>query len=235
VPTLPLFRADSFAAWSLQARSLLMAHGLLDVVETGSAAALIKEERQARALQLTATGRRAKQEAAAPASGTTAAAAAVALKEAQGGQEEPSAVASPPLSKHQEVEMARSKRAYGALMGCLGAVQLRLCQFVPMGDAHGVWCILLENYERCSVTTRVQLIEKFFAMKQGSGEAVNVYVARLQETEHRLKEQGEEISGTMALFVLLRGATSRFPTLVTLLKMREDLTFDVLRLQRRAC
>jgi hypothetical protein len=76
------------------------------------------------------------------------------------------------------------------------------------------------------VTTRVQLIEKFFAMKQGSGEAVNVYVARLQETEHRLKEQGEQISGTMALFVLLRSATSRFPTLVTLLKMREDLTFD---------
>jgi hypothetical protein len=40
----------------------------------------------------------------------------------------------------------------------------------------------------------------------------------------RSKER--EISGTMALFVLLRGVTSRFPTLVTLLKMREDLTFD---------
>ena len=209
LPALPPFSSSSFGLWRMQAFAVFAAHDLLDVVETDCACAAIKEERD----RAGATKR--EQAANSAASGAAAANASAAATIAQSS-------ASPPVSKDKDVQ--RSRRAYGALMMALKETQLLLVQHVPLGDAHGVWCVLLDNYDRKSVATKVQLIERFFSMEQARGERVSVYVSRVTEVAHKLAEQGEKMSDAMQLFVLLRGVTRSFPTLVTLLKMKEDLT-----------
>ena len=58
-------------------------------------------------------------------------------------------------------------------------------------------------------------------------ESVSLYVSRLIAVDRKLQEQGEQPqSASILLFVLLRGLPSEFATVVTLLKMREKLTFD---------
>ena len=192
----------------MQAFAVFAAHDLLDVVETDCACAAIKEERDR-------SGATKREQAAHSAASGAAAASAGAAASAQ-------SPASPPVSKDKDV--MRSRRAYGALMMALKETQLLLVQHVPLGDAHGVWRVLLDNYDRKSVATRVQLIERFFSMEQARGERVAVYASRVTEVAHKLAEQGEKMSETIQLFVLLRGVTRTFPTLVTLLKMKEDLT-----------
>jgi hypothetical protein len=203
LPQLPSFPTNSgaFGLWKMQAYAVLLAHDLLDVVETDRASGAVKEEHMKR------SAARAEQ-----AAGAASSAAA----------EESSA--SPPMSKDKDI--VRSRRAYGALMLALGHTQLQLCQRVALGDAHGVWQVLLDTYDRKSVATRVQLIERLFSMEQGRSESVSVYVSRVTEVEQRLREQGEEVSGAILLYVLLRGVTRAYPTLVTLLKMKDALTFD---------
>ena len=210
LPVLPPFSASNFALWCMQAFAVFAVHDLLEVVETDCASAAVKEERDRAGV--------AKREA------THSAASGAAVAGSAQQQHAAAASASPPVSKDKDV--LRSRRAYGALMMALKDVQLQLCQHVPLGDAHGVWRVLLDNYDRRSVATRVQLIERFFSMEQARGERVSVYVARVTEVAHKLAEQGEELSDTMQLFVLLRGVTRSFPTLVTLLKMKENVTFQ---------
>jgi hypothetical protein len=122
--------------------------------------------------------------------------------------------------------MMQSKRAYAALLAALGVEQLRLCEHVAFGDAHGVWRVLLATYERQSVATRVQLIERLLAMRLTRGEGVSLYVARLTDTVRKLAEQDESVGAATQLYVLLRGAQDVYPTVVALLRMREALTFD---------
>jgi len=208
LPALPQFSSSSFGLWRMQAFAVFAAHDLLEVVETDCACAAIKEERDR-------AGATKREQAANSAASGAAAASAGAAASAQ-------SPASPPVSKDKDVQ--RSRRAYGALMLALKETQLLLVQHVPLGDAHGVWRVLLDNYDRKSVATKVQLIERFFSMEQARGERVSVYVSRVTEVAHKLAEQGEKMSEAMQLFVLLRGVTRSFPTLVTLLKMKENLT-----------
>ena len=214
LPVLPPFSASNFALWCMQAFAVFAVHDLLEVVETDCASAAVKEERDRAGV--------AKREA--THSAASGAAVATAAGQQQASSTAAAASASPPVSKDKDVQ--RSRRAYGALMMSLKDVQLQLCQHVPLGDAHGVWRVLLDNYDRRSVATRVQLIERFFSMEQARGERVSVYVSRVTEVAFKLAEQGEKLSDTMQLFVLLRGVTRSFPTLVTLLKMKENLTFQ---------
>jgi hypothetical protein len=122
--------------------------------------------------------------------------------------------------------MMQSRRAYAALLAALGVKQLRLCEHVAFGDAHGVWSVLLATYERQSVATRVQLIERLLSMRLSRSESVSLYVARVTDVVRRLAEQEESIGAATQLYVLLRGAQDSFPTVVTLLRMRDALTFD---------
>lgn len=151
--------------------------------------------------------------------------AAASVKNEKKAAEEAAAV-SPPLSQDEERLIALSKRAYGALISTLGSVQLRLCQHVVLGDAHGIWKVLLDNYERKSVATKVRLMEELFGIMLSRGESVGLYVARLTELQRKLADQDESISDSVLLFVLLRGVSRLYSTLVTLLKMNEKLTFE---------
>jgi len=180
---------------------VLMAHGLHEVVETPIASALIEAERKR---------------------------VVIAKKEAAAGQVESSSSLSPTAVSKEDREVIRqSQRAYGALLSVFGADQMKLTEHVAMGDAAGLWSVLLSTYERQSVATRVQLIERVFASEMTRGMSVTLYVSHLTGLDRKLQEQGEApLSSSILLYLLLRGLPSPFQTVVTLLKMREKLTFD---------
>lgn len=126
----------------------------------------------------------------------------------------------------EELELIRkTKRAYGILLLGLGPEQLRLVQQVMVGDANGIWKILLDNYERKSMATKVQLYEMLFNIKMIESESINLYIARLTEMDVKLKQQQENLSESVLLYVLLKGLTSNYTTVVQLLKMQENLVF----------
>lgn len=117
-------------------------------------------------------------------------------------------------------------KAYGSLVASLKSTQLRLIQHITQGDAHGVWKVLIDTYDRKSLSSRVLLMEQLFGMKLEQRESVPIYVARLDDIVHQLADQNEMVQPSMKLFVLLRGVTCRFPTLITVLKMNEKLTYE---------
>lgn len=202
VPTLTPFDAKDFGLWKLRNVGILIGAGLYEVVETPVAQRLLEEERM--------------RNMAAAAAGT------------EDGSDSSSASKKKKMVVDEEhaIILRKSKRAYGALVASLKSEQLRLVQHLPAGDAHALWNVLLETYERKSLATRVQLMEKLFSLQMNSGERVALYVARLTEIDRKLKEQEEPVSPSMLLFVLLRGVGENFSTVVTFLKMKEKLTFD---------
>jgi Trp operon repressor len=211
VPTLSPCTESDFSGWKLKTVAALMAYGLLEVCELPIAVVALTEER-ARTLA-------AKQEAdkapGAPASSSSSMS-LQAGDDAQGKADRDA----------KNMIKDASKRAYSALIGALNRSQLTLVQHVSIGDAHGVWQVLLVQYERKSVATRVALIEQLLTIKMEGSEHVALYVARVQGLVRKLAEQEELISDTILLFVLLRGLPSRFGTLVTLLKMKDSMVLD---------
>jgi len=119
----------------------------------------------------------------------------------------------------------KSQLAYGILMQSLQDEQLRLVQGVARGNAHGVWKILLETYERKSMATQVQLLERLFGMQVQKGETIAGYVARLTEIERRLRAQGEQVSEGIMVYMLLRGLPASYTSIVQLIKMKDKLEF----------
>jgi len=84
--------------------------------------------------------------------------------------------------------LSKSHLAYGILIQSLKDEQLRLVQGVDRENAHGIWKILLETYDRKSMATQVQLLEQLFGTQLQANETmIASYVARLTEIERRLR------------------------------------------------
>jgi len=154
------------------------------------------------------------------------------LEQAQEQEEKEaaSASASSKVTKQESAAAAareevrrKSHRAYGILVQCLQDEQLRLMQNVKRGDAHGVWRILLDTYERKSMATKVQLLERLFALSKPTSESITSYVARLTEIERKLRAQGEEVSESILVYVLLRGLPALYTSIVQFIKMKDQL------------
>ena len=208
VLTLPRFDANDFGLWKMQSIGALMAVGLLDVTLNPLAVGPLIEEEKIRAAATRAH--------------------AVGQGGSATGSSLQAAADKPAADEHKGIMelLEKSKRAYGSILMALGPEQLRLCQHVTLGDAHGLWTVLLNTYERKSLSTKVQLFERLFSLVLGRTESIALYVARLTEIERKLKEQDEKISDSILLFVLLRGVSHSYATLVTLLKMKEALTLE---------
>lgn len=210
------FDEKHFTVWKMKTMATFIAHNLVDVCETPVASKLIEAERRRAEI--------AKKESISDSTSS------ISMDEESRGNSDVVAASSStsmPLGARETQELlSSSKRAYGALITSLGIIQMKLVQHIVIGDAHGVWKVLLDTYERKSMATKVQSIEQLFHMKLFSNEGVNMYIARLAELERKLLEQEEKISSSIMLFVLLRGLSSEYDTLVTLLKMKENLSYD---------
>jgi hypothetical protein len=198
-----LFDGKDFGLWKTRIEGLFMAHDLLDVVENDvlGQAELIQESANAAApaaASVSTSNKAAKKQ-----DSTNAAAAAAAVQ--------------------QDEVRRKSNRAYGILVQCLQDEQLRLMQNVQRGDAHGVWKILLDTYERKSMATKVQLLERLFALTKQPLESITSYIARLTEIERKLNAQEEKVSESILVYVLLRGLPATYTSIVQLIKMKDQL------------
>jgi len=196
IDVVPLFEDKDFGLWKLRAEAIFMANDLLDVVENN----VLEEEK---------SGSSAGGAAAASSSTTT-----------KGKHESKATIA---IGSEKDETRKRSHRAYGMLLQSLQSEQLRLVQHVQRGDAHGVWLILLDTYERKSMATKVQLLEQLFSLQMQRNDSIASYVAHLTEIERKLHAQEENISESILIYVLLRGLPSTFTSIVQLIKMKEKL------------
>jgi hypothetical protein len=190
-----VFDGKDFGLWKTRIEGLFMAHDLLDVVENSVIG-------------------QAEQETHATAAAPAASVSSKATKQ--------DSTVSAAAAARDEVRR-RSNRAYGILVQCLQDEQLRLMQNVKRGDAHGVWRILLDTYERKSMATKVQLLERLFALTKQASETITSYIARLTEIERKLNAQEEKVSESILVYVLLRGLPASYTSIVQLIKMKDQL------------
>jgi len=218
------FDSGNFGMWKMRIIALLISKGLLDaVLQHGNGCKCVQNERDGNEINNSDAENNNDSE--------TAAAAKVNTSDTN-TKKKKSHTVHQGIKKAkdntvQSVSEGKGKKAYGLLVLCLGVEQLRMIQQIAVGDAHGVWCILIDNYERKSMESQVVLYEQLFNLKIKEKEKITVFVARLIEIEIKLKQQYKEnISDRMLMFILLRGLPHSFMSLVQLLKMNDDVTFE---------
>lgn len=122
--------------------------------------------------------------------------------------------------------VAKSKRAHSFLINCLSDAQTQLMINVTMGDAHGVWKILLAQYERKSTASKHLTRTKLMHSKMERGEKFDVFLARVQEVSLRLAQMGSPVSEEDMIYVVLEGLTPMYDTLVETMRMSPDLVLE---------
>jgi hypothetical protein len=123
----------------------------------------------------------------------------------------------------------RADRAHAILVLCLATPALTsLARQVPLGDAHGVWKLLLARYERKTVISRSAVIQQLMNITMEPGEHVDLYVARMQSLETLMGEMGEvALSQSMRKHLLLQGLSPSFLPFVQSLGLHQGtLSFD---------
>jgi hypothetical protein len=128
------------------------------------------------------------------------------------------------VQERREELIRKSYRAYGILVQSLQNEQLRLVQSVKRGNAYGVWKLLVEHYERKSMATKIQLLERLFGLQLERGESIALYVARVMEIQSKLEAQEEEVSESILTYLVLRGLPKEYTSIVQLIKLKEMLT-----------
>jgi hypothetical protein len=217
VPTLPPFDEHCFDDWKAKTNAMTMGYGLYDVVHQPSVSHMFSvEEERAKG---SACGAEPAGRAASSASSVSSASSAA--HSARGDGAEQAAV-----DKEVLADKKRSERAYAALYMSLGATQIALCRGVAVGDAHGVWKALLDEYERKSAATCLTLFESMFTLRMLQGECVSLYVSRLNELARKIVRQESHGDGKMKLAVLLRGLRKEFQSTVAWLGKEDAMTFD---------
>jgi len=216
-----VFDGKDFGLWKMRMEGLFMAHDILAVVETDVAElamlAVTVGVPTAVTLPVPVVG-----------GGPVAAVVGGATSARRSGEavlQQGASLTSQVVQDQREELLRKSHLAYGILIQSLKDEQLRLVQGVARGNAHGIWKILLDTYERKSMATRVQLLERLFGTQLRTGESVTSYVARLTEMERRLRAQGEQVSEGIMVYLLLKGLPSSYTSIVQLLKMKEKLEF----------
>lgn len=223
-----IFDGKDFGLWKMRMEGLFMAHDILPVVETNIAELAITGATEGTPVRaIGASGGDPAASALSQRTATSASGGAPQTRRQQGGAGhtlDTSLVEVAVADKRDEL-IRKSHLAYGLLIQSLKDEQLRLVQGVARGNAHGIWKILLATYERKSMATRVQLLEHLFGTQLLAKETIASYVARLTELERRLRAQGEQVSESIMVYLLLRGLTPPYTSIVQLLKMKDNIEF----------
>jgi transposase InsO family protein len=123
----------------------------------------------------------------------------------------------------------RSDTVFTFIMLTLLPEQLKLVQHVNEGDAHGLWSVLLEHYERKTLASKLSLRQQFTNIKMEANESFDSYLSRFKRLVLRLGEEGETIGETTTLATLLNGLPEEYERVIDTLTIIDDITFE------RAC
>jgi len=199
IDVVPLFDGKDFTLWKLRAEAVFMANDLLDMIEKDVLQHVMQNDER-----------------------NTIGGGVITTSSNTKGKQENKHENKEVISERDEIRK-RSHQAYGMLLQALPSEQLRLIQHIQRGDAHGVWKTLLETYERKSMATKVQLLEQLFSLQKRKEESISSYVAQLTQLERKLGAQGEAISESILIYVMLRGLPNSYITITQLIKMKEKL------------
>jgi hypothetical protein len=120
----------------------------------------------------------------------------------------------------------RSHTVFTFLLMCLQPEQMRLVQHVNKGDAHALWRVLLDHFERKTMVSRLNLRQQFAAIKMAQSESFDTYLSRFKHLVTRLTDEDEVISEMTTLATLLQGLPSEYINITDTIGMNENITFE---------
>jgi gag-polypeptide of LTR copia-type len=220
-----VFDGKDFGLWKMRMEGLFMAHDILSVVETNVAELAILGATGGVPIAHSAVGGDPAAASSSRLVAPTSGGASHTRRQGGAGPMQDTSSVDQVVQDQREELIKKSYLAYGILIQSLKDEQLRLVQGVARGNAYGIWKILLETYERKSMATRVQLLERLFGTQLRGNESIASYVARLTEIERRLRAQGEQVSESIMVYLLLKGLPPSYTSIVQLMKMKEKLEF----------
>lgn len=126
----------------------------------------------------------------------------------------------------------RADRAFGLLVLCFTSPTLiALARTVEMGDAHALWTLLMNRYERKTIVSQAHVMESFLQTRMDEDEAVDAFVARLKNNVELLASMNEQPSETMQKHILIAGVKElpMFATIVQTLSLQSGvMSFDTI-------
>lgn len=120
----------------------------------------------------------------------------------------------------------RSHTVFTFLLLCLMPEQLKLVQHITKGDAHGLWMVLVNHYERKTLSSKLALRKQFSTIKLEGTESFETYVARFSRLVMQLNDDGEEIGPTTVLATLLHGLPDEYESVIDAISWNKDITFE---------
>jgi hypothetical protein len=120
----------------------------------------------------------------------------------------------------------KSHTAFTFLLLCLQPEQMRLIQHINKGDAHGVWHVLLEHYERKTLVCRLNLRRSFSNIRMLPDESIDSYISRFKQMVLKLNDDGEVLTATTTLATFIYGLPDEYDQIVDTIGMNQNITFE---------
>ena len=131
------------------------------------------------------------------------------------------------MKKNVAIVKAKCEKAYSMLLNLLEDHLIDLVVNVEPGNAHAVWCVLLDTFEvksTASLCHRLDLLMNIrFDLEK---ETFDGFKGRFMKLLLELKERGETISPAIQRYVLLRAMPFRYGSLVQSLKINDSITIE---------
>jgi hypothetical protein len=93
-----------------------------------------------------------------------------------------------------------------------------------MKDPSEIWKTLERKYNPKTMTTLLQIMKEFMAMKMEEGEDVEAHLQKVIRLKRRVEEQGEKVSETVYNGILLNSVPESYKTTVRILEASGKLT-----------
>jgi transposase InsO family protein len=129
-------------------------------------------------------------------------------------------------SSVREALAKKAKKAYAMLINCLEDEQLHLVAHVPMGNAHEVWNILQQRYERKTTASKAHTRDMLHKCKMEKSEGFDNYLGRIMQLVLSLSEMGETVSQGEMMYVLYNGMPSEYESVIQSLKVNDQIKFE---------
>ncbi len=210
--TLPLslrFNGTNWSSWKVRLLAFLRLYKLEDGLER-SPKSLFKVEGQG-AVGAAASESESKEDQEASASAARASAASAAASALED-------------NKFRD----RCMKLHSILLLSLQDEPFELVMNCPVGDAHAMWVLLQDRYERKSTASKAHVWEMLFNVEMEHEESVDKYVARIKNLQVQLRGMGEEVPEGMAKHLLLKGLPSSYETVVHALGLQPSLSFEAI-------
>jgi hypothetical protein len=120
----------------------------------------------------------------------------------------------------------KSRKAFAIIINCLQDEQLQLVVQVPRGNAHEVWNILTQRYERTTTASKAHTRDMLHKCKMSSNESFDGYLGRVTQLVISLTEMKEPVSDGEMMYVLYNGLPREYESVIQSLKVNDNIKYE---------